>query len=137
VAELLHENGFGEQVVAAALLHVVEDSTIEVEEIGEGFGPEVAQLVAEMTEDASIEPYEERKAEHRTRVRRDPCVAAIYAADKLANTRALKEDPAAVPTAKIEHYAETLRTLRAAHPTLPFLDELEGELDEVLRARWA
>ena len=136
VAELLHERGFDEEVVAAALLHdVVEDSTTEVDEIRERFGPEVARLVAEMTEDAGIERYEERKAEHRARVRRDPCVAAIYAADKLANTRELKDDASSMPESQVRHYLETLRTLRETRPELPFLDELEGELNELVRAR--
>jgi (p)ppGpp synthase/HD superfamily hydrolase len=136
VAELLHERGFDQEVVAAALLHdVVEDTATEVGEIRERFGPQVARLVAEMTEDEGIERYEERKAEHRARIRGDPCVAAIYAADKLANARELKDDPGAVPDPQVAHYLETLRTLRRTHPGLPFLDELEGELTELVRAR--
>ena len=43
-----------------------------------------------MTEDSGIEPYAERKAEHRARVSRDRRAAAIYAADKLATTRSLQ-----------------------------------------------
>jgi (p)ppGpp synthase/HD superfamily hydrolase len=89
VAHLLSDTGFDERTVAAALLHdVVEDSATDTDEIEERFGAEVARLVAEMTEDTKIEPYENRKAEHRSRVARDRNVAAIYAADKLAGARA-------------------------------------------------
>ncbi len=131
VAELLHENGFAEEIVAAALLHdVVEDTALDVEEIRDRFGPEVARLVAEMTEDESIEPYEERKAEHRARVSRDGRVAAIYAADKLAKARAI-EDPDEIPPRKLDHYRKTLEVLCRRHPELPFLRQLRAELDRI------
>jgi len=93
VAELLEGRGFGEEVLAAALLHdVVEDSEIEVPEVRERFGDEVARLVQALTEDETIESYEERKEEHRRRVSaagRD--ALAIYAADKLTNVSMLRD----------------------------------------------
>ena len=55
-----------------------------------GFGAEVQRLVGEMTEDEEIEPYEKRKSEHRQRIARNRRVAAIYAADKVANTRDIR-----------------------------------------------
>ena len=87
--ELLHDAGYDDEVVAAALLHdVIEDTDTDLTEVGDRFGPRVAELVCVMTEDASIEPYEERKAEHRARVSDHSArAAAIYAADKLAKTR--------------------------------------------------
>jgi guanosine-3',5'-bis(diphosphate) 3'-pyrophosphohydrolase len=92
VAELLEGRGFGEEVLAAALLHdVVEDSEIEVPEVRERFGDEVAGLVEALTEDETIEPYEERKEEHRRRVAAaGPEALAIYAADKLTNVSMLR-----------------------------------------------
>jgi hypothetical protein len=83
-----------------------------------------------MTEDDSIEPYEVRKAEHRARVSEHSTrAAAIYAADKLAKTRALHHDEGGnLSEAKLDHYRRTLIELREAHPELPFLDELEGAL---------
>ena len=75
-------------MVAAALLHdTIEDTTLSLSEIEARFGPHLAELVAEMTEDPRIEPYPARKAEARSRAVRDRRAAAIYAADKLANTR--------------------------------------------------
>ncbi len=91
VAEVLFEYGIrDEEVIAAAFLHdVIEDTDIGPEEIGESFGKRVRCLVEEMTEDATIESYSERKAEHRRRISRDDSVSAIYAADKLASSRDL------------------------------------------------
>src|SRR5687767_8311049 len=58
VARLLNQAGFSEPVVAAALLHdVVEDTAIDLDEICQDFGPEIQQLVSEMTEDEEIETY--------------------------------------------------------------------------------
>jgi (p)ppGpp synthase/HD superfamily hydrolase len=135
VARLLHDAGFDERVVAAALLHdVVEDSATRVEEIRERFGGPVADLVAGMTEDESIEPYESRKAAHRDRVRgagRD--TAAIFAADKLANARDMGSGSSALDDAKLDHYERTLATLCAEHPDLDFLAALGRELRGIRR----
>ena len=129
VACLLHEAGFEEEVVAAALLHdVVEDTAIDLDQIEARFGPEIACLVGEMTEDEGIEPYEARKAEHRERVADDRRVAAIYAADKLANTRTLNEEAEETDRKKFEHYCRTLDKLAAEQPDLPFLGPLREEL---------
>ena len=132
VGRLLQAEGFDDEVVAAALLHdVVEDTDTDLAEIAERFGPRVAELVCVMTEDASIEPYEERKGEHRARVAgHSSRAAAIYAADKLAKTQALQHDGGRISEAKLHHYRQTLIELREAYPELPFLAQLE----EALRA---
>jgi (p)ppGpp synthase/HD superfamily hydrolase len=131
VAELLGERGFDQEIVAAGLLHdVLEDTDTVQDEIVERFGPEIGELVAVMTEDASIEPYEARKAEHRARVA--PSAAApIYAADKLAKTRALRNDGGEISDAKLDHYRRSLARLREAQPDLPFLLELEENLSAI------
>ena len=130
VAMLLEGRGFDEEVVAAALLHeVLEDTATERSEITERFGPGVADLVRVMTEDASIEPYEERKAEHRARVARHSSrAAAIYAADKLAKTSAIRHHGGPISDHKLHHYRQTLVELRRAYPELPFLNELDEGL---------
>jgi GTP pyrophosphokinase len=127
VAELLVDAGFDERVVAAALLHdVVEDSDTTTAELERRFGPEVAALVSEMTEDAGIEDYPERKAEHRGRVAGQHRVAAIYAADKLASSRA--KNGGGMHADQLDHYIATLTTLRDSNPELPFLGPLREEL---------
>ena len=53
VAKAIEALGFPEHVVAAAYLHdVVEDCPVSSEELAEKFGPEVAALVAEVTNPA-------------------------------------------------------------------------------------
>lgn len=128
VARLLAEHGFSDEVVAAGLLHeVVEDSTTDLDEVGERFGAEVRELVAAMTENPTIRSYPRRKAEHRARVSGHPRAAAIYAADKLAKLRDVNSTDQ-IPDRQLEHYRETLRTLSRRYPGLPFLAELREEL---------
>ena len=80
-------------------------------EVAAQFGPDVAELVAEMTENPKIQRYPARKAEARSRVLRDRRAAAIYAADKLANTRELLAAQKDVPGETLDHYIKTLRFL--------------------------
>jgi (p)ppGpp synthase/HD superfamily hydrolase len=130
VARLLHEAGFDEEVVAAGLLHdVIEATDSELPQVAERFGSRLAVLVEAMTEDEGIESYEERKAEHRARVAESGSrAAAIYAADKLAKMPGLRADPGSASERQLAHYQRTLETLRASHPDVPFLGDLEQEL---------
>ena len=69
VAEHLAEHGSGDEVLAAALLHdVVEDTELEVEDIARALRRAGRRDRRRLTDDESIEPYEERKGEHRDRV---------------------------------------------------------------------
>lgn len=141
VAARLEEHGFGDEVLAAALLHdVVEDSETPLEELRGQFGDEVAGYVGALTDDESIDSYRERKAEHRERVAAaDPEALAIYGADKLTNVNTLRaayEDEGdavreefKVPIElKLEIWEEDLGLLREKAPELPFLDDLDEEL---------
>jgi guanosine-3',5'-bis(diphosphate) 3'-pyrophosphohydrolase len=141
VAARLDEHGYGDEVLAAALLHdVIEDSETTLEEVRGQFGDEVAGMVGALSDDESIDSYRERKAEHRERVAAAEGGAhAIYGADKLTNVttlRAAYEDEGdavreefKVPVElKTEIWEEDLRLLREKAPELPFLDELEAEL---------
>ncbi len=137
VASLLNRAGFDEEVVAAALLHdVVESTGSELSRVAERFGSGVAALVEAMTEDERISSYEARKAEHRARVTaRGSRAAAIYAADKLAKMPHLRADPDSVSERQLAHYQQTVEALRASHPSLPFLGDLEQELEAVALQR--
>ncbi len=148
VAELLAEQGYDEETVAAALLHdVVEDSETSVEEIAERFGPRVARLVEAMTDDESVQPYQRRKDEHRRHVEAAGGDAlAIYAADKLSNVRVLRRayanegEPAgeefkAPLDIKEEIWRGDLEMLRREAPELPCVEELASELEELRQAR--
>ena len=103
--------------------------TSELPQVAERFGSRLAALVEAMTEDERIRSYEARKAEHRARVTaRGTRPAAIYAADKLAKMPHLRADPGSASERQLAHYQQTLETLSAAHPDLPFLGDLEQEL---------
>ncbi|HEX7278761.1 MAG TPA: HD domain-containing protein [Solirubrobacterales bacterium] len=141
VAARLDELGYGEEVLAAALLHdVVEDSETGLEELREKFGGEVAGVVGALTDDESIDSYRERKAEHRERVAAAaPEALAIYGADKLTNTitlraayadegDAVREEFKVPLELKLEIWEADLKLLREKAPELPFLDPLEEEL---------
>jgi (p)ppGpp synthase/HD superfamily hydrolase len=148
VAELLAEHGYGEEAVAAALLHdVVEDSETSVDEIAARFGQPVAELVEVLTDDESVEPYERRKDEHRRRVEEAGGDAlAIYAADKLSNVRVLRRayasegEPAgeefkAPLDVKEAIWRADLEMLRRRAPDLPFVEDLARELERLRAAR--
>jgi len=144
VAAMLEERGYRDEVLAAALLHdVVEDSDTGLDELREKFGEEVAGMVGALTDDESIEEYRQRKAEHRERVAAAGAEAlAIYSADKLTNTRTLRDAYAEEGEAvreefkvplelKTEIWEADLALLREKAPELPFLDDLEAELSRL------
>jgi guanosine-3',5'-bis(diphosphate) 3'-pyrophosphohydrolase len=146
VAARLEQHGYGEDVVAAALLHdVVEDSETTVEELRAAFGDRVAELVAALSDDESIDDYRARKDEHRGRVRRfDGDAFAIYGSDKLTNSNTLhlslqregesvREEFKVPLELKLGVWEEDARMLRRDAPELPFLDELDQALS-LLRA---
>jgi guanosine-3',5'-bis(diphosphate) 3'-pyrophosphohydrolase len=93
VAAQLLERGLSDEVLAAALLHdVVEDSELEIPDIREAGGSRVAELVAVLSDDESLDSYEERKREHRERVEAaGPDALAIYVADKLTNVEMMRD----------------------------------------------
>ncbi len=141
VAALLAEHGFGDDVLAAALLHdVVEDSETTVAALRERFGEPIAGLVATLSDDESIEDYRTRKDEHRGRVAAaDGDAFAIYGADKLTNVAMLRRtyakqgeaigDEFNVPLdLKLEVWEADRELLSREAPELPFLGELEAEL---------
>jgi (p)ppGpp synthase/HD superfamily hydrolase len=150
VAEQLAEYGCSDTVLAAALLHdVVEESDIEIEQLRERFGDRVAELVAALTDAEEIESYELRKDVHRANVEAAGREALIiYAADKLANIRALRpvyaEQGEAVGAelkapldVKVVVWEADARMLRSAYPDLPFLSDLEDQLSRLRADRAA
>jgi (p)ppGpp synthase/HD superfamily hydrolase len=151
VAGLLHDAGCSDVVVAAGLLHdVVEDSHVSVAELAWRFGPEVAELVQAVTEDASVESYRQRKRMLREQVRLTGGDAALlFAADKIAKVGELPErirrDRARLAESgrdaraphrleqehrlRLEHYRRSLRMLQRVAPAHPLVRRLAGDLD--------
>ncbi len=144
VAATLAARGYGEETLAAALLHdVVEDSDTTVEDLRDEFDDTVADLVAALSDDESIESYRDRKDEHRGRVVKfDGEALAIYAADKLTNMTTLHQAIEAegmkvaeeydVPIGlKLEVWEADAAMLAGTEPELPFLDELRTAISRL------
>ena len=91
-ASILERSGYPDHVVAAAVLHdVLEDTEAQRSDLEQPFGPEVAELVATVSDDPSIADTEARKDDVRERVRRSGGYAqAVYAADKISKVRELR-----------------------------------------------
>jgi len=131
VAATLAARDYGDATLAAAILHdVVEDSDTTVEELRAEFGDEIADLVAALSDDESIESYRDRKDEHRRRVAEvDGDALAIYAADKLnaaiGGEGMRVADEYKVPlTLKLEVWEADAAMLATTEPGLPLLDPL-------------
>jgi (p)ppGpp synthase/HD superfamily hydrolase len=138
VAVMLRNRGFGDEVVAAGLLHdTVEDSAATPEEIADRFGDYVGGLVAACTDDRSIADFTARKAALRESVARAGTDAqAIYAADKIAKARELRaeltRDPARLAVERVQqrlhHYEASVDMLEAVVPESPLVRQLRFEL---------
>jgi GTP diphosphokinase / guanosine-3',5'-bis(diphosphate) 3'-diphosphatase len=146
VARLLTESGYDGPVIAAAYLHdVVEKTDVELDEIRERFGPQVAGLIDCLSEDPEIAGYAARKRALRQGILEaggDPVV--IYAADRVANMRDWRkvapEDRGAVGERlgttldeRLTLWQEDVEELHDLSSETPFLSEIEAEL-EALKA---
>jgi (p)ppGpp synthase/HD superfamily hydrolase len=146
VADLLVEAGYDGPMISAAYLHdVVEKTEVELDEIRERFGPNVAGLVDYLSEDPEIDGYGARKRALRKRILEsggDSVV--IYAADRVANMRdwhkvapedrqACGERLGTTLQERLELWQEDVEELHDADPATPFLAEMQSEL-EALRA---
>lgn len=145
VAALLHNTGHPEQVIVAAILHdTLEDTEAVSGEIERRFGGEVSRLVEVLSEDPSLDSYEERKAELRGRIGDSgPPATIVFAADKVAKTRELRSrvgrDASLLGSGdssvrrRLDHYLESLRMLERVDRGHPLVRQLRFEL-EALRA---
>jgi (p)ppGpp synthase/HD superfamily hydrolase len=135
-ASILERSHYPDHVVAAAVLHdVLEDTEAQRSELEEQFGPDVADLVAIVSDDPAIADEEEQKDEVRERVRRAGGYApAVYAADKISKVRELRTmlargvagEEVAV---KRERYAKALAMLEEAIPGSRLVELLRFELE--------
>lgn len=141
VARLLSDSGYDGSLIAAGYLHdVVEKTDVELDEIQERFGPSVADLVDQLSEDPDIDGYAARKRALRKGILEsggDPVI--IYAADRLANMRdwhkiAPEDRPACgerlgtTLDERLGLWTEDVEELHDLDPQTPFLGEIESEL---------
>jgi HD domain len=133
-------------VVAAGLLHdVIERTDVTLADLLERFGPEVAGLVAAVTEDPGLSSYRERKARLRARATTSGDDAAIvFAADKVSKVRQYRAQLARADGGtelprprKMRHYTASLRQLEGVIPAHPLVQTLRTELAWVEAAQAA
>jgi (p)ppGpp synthase/HD superfamily hydrolase len=136
VAQLLRGRGYGDDVVAAAVLHdVIEDAGVDHEELEERFGARVAELVSAVSEPRPDGSYRERKARLRDAVEgADHDAIAIYAADKVAKLRELRLAMASThdytpDQDQLEHYWASLALLERRSARDPLVRQLRFELE--------
>jgi GTP diphosphokinase / guanosine-3',5'-bis(diphosphate) 3'-diphosphatase len=122
---LVNEGGVTDaEVLAAALLHdTVEDTATTPEELERTFGPRVARIVAEVTDDKAL-PKAERKrlqVEHAASI--SPEAKLVKLADKICNLRDVAvHPPAQWSLERRREYFEWAKNvvdrLRGIHPRL-------------------
>ncbi len=152
VSVILLRYGFPEDLVTAGLLHdVVEDQDVSLAEIEAEFGPEVARLVAAVSEqkkEAGVErPWEVRKQEQLDHLREaGEDVLALKAVDVLHNVHSiaysLRSDGPAIwdsfkrgPEVSLWYYrrgASLVRMRLGAHPLVEELDEAIQDLESAI-----
>jgi (p)ppGpp synthase/HD superfamily hydrolase len=96
VATLLAETTGGEDVVLlmGGLLHdTLEDTDATYEDLVDRFGPEVAALVAEVTDDKSLPKEERKRLQVETTSRKSRRAKLLKIADKTSNLRGLVRSP--------------------------------------------
>jgi len=124
-------------VLSAALLHdTIEDTETTVEELEREFGPRIARIVAEVTDDTS-RPKEERKrlqVEHAASLSHEAKLVKL--ADKICNVRDMLDAPPAHWSlerrqAYFDWAKEVVDNLRGTHARLEglFDDAYSGKPD--------
>ena len=98
LAELLvHEGGIDDPVVlAAALLHdTLEDTETPPEELRAAFGAEIAEIVAEVSDDKELEKQERKRLQIEHAPTLSPRARLVKLADKTCNLRDVADHPPA------------------------------------------
>jgi GTP diphosphokinase / guanosine-3',5'-bis(diphosphate) 3'-diphosphatase len=98
VAELVSSamRRLDEDLICAALLHdVLEDTPTTEQELARAFGPEVAAVVAEVTDDKSLDKAERKRRQIAHAPHLSVRAQTIKIADKISNLRAIVETPPA------------------------------------------
>jgi (p)ppGpp synthase/HD superfamily hydrolase len=83
-------------LVIAALLHdTIEDTGVTKEELVRAFGPDVADLVVEVTDDTSLPKTERKRLQIVNAPKKSVRAQAIKLADKISNLRSIHSSPPA------------------------------------------
>lgn len=133
---LANEGGIDDPVVlCAAVLHdTIEDTETTADELRALFGPKVASVVLEVTDDKSLDKpaRKQRQVEHAPHL--SPAARLVKLADKISNLRDIQASPPADwSTERKQAYfdwaARVVAGLRGIHPGL------ESVFDRIYAAR--
>lgn len=142
VAMLLHTAGFDEDLIAAGLLHdAVERGTLTEEALRSEMAEEICTLVLTLTEDATIESFDQRKTALREQVAEAGGRAVtVFAADKLSDITGLRRGVETFGVRGVEdrmgtriesmggHYRESVEMIASSRPGSAFLPALRVQL---------
>jgi (p)ppGpp synthase/HD superfamily hydrolase len=119
VAGLVARFGGGPEVEAAAWLHdTVEDCGVSNLEIARRFGPVVAEIVAEVSDDKALDKAERKRLQIEHAPMKSAAAALVTLCDKLANVRSLADDPPSDwPLARQAEYLDWAETVVARLPS--------------------
>ena len=140
VASLAAEASDGDaDIVVAALLHdTVEDQEVKFEQIAAQFGPTVARLVAEVTDDKSKDKQERKRLQVENAPHESEGASVINLADKTSNLRAIANSPPPWPLERKQAYLKWARDVVAGLPYKPEglyveFEQAAAELEALLR----
>jgi (p)ppGpp synthase/HD superfamily hydrolase len=121
VAALVAEatNGRPEVVVAALLHDAVEDQDVTNAEIADLFGPTVASLVAELTDDKSLHKKERKDKQIAAASHKSEGASVIKLADKTSNLLAIANSPPPWPAERKRAYVEWASAVVSGLPFKP------------------
>jgi len=115
VAELLAREGgvVDISVLVAAVLHdTIEDTETTSDELKNLFGPEVAEVVAEVTDDKSRPKAERKRLQVEHAARLSTRAKLVKLADKICNVRDVADDPPKDwPLARRQEYFEWAKSV--------------------------
>jgi len=133
---LVNEGGVSDvEVLCAALLHdTVEDTDTTPQELEAVFGPRIARIVAEVTDDQALAKAERKRLQVEHAAALSPEAKLVKLADKICNLRDVAErPPASWDLARRREYFDWAKRvvdgLRGAHP------RLEAAFDAAYRMR--
>jgi guanosine-3',5'-bis(diphosphate) 3'-pyrophosphohydrolase len=133
---LVNEGGVSDvEVLCAALLHdTVEDTATTPQELEEAFGPRIARIVAEVTDDKTLSKTERKRLQVEHASRLSPEAKLVKLADKICNLRDVAERaPPGWDLARRREYFDWAKRvvdgLRGTHP------RLEAAFDAAYRMR--
>jgi guanosine-3',5'-bis(diphosphate) 3'-pyrophosphohydrolase len=106
-------DGKDPDLVIAALLHdAIEDQEVPVELIAREFGSKVGAIVAEVTDDKTVEKAERKRRQVATAAKKSDQAKMLKLADKTSNLRAIAFSPS--PGWSVNHFTVPVATFVAS-----------------------